>query len=158
MTNKIVTSSGMVIESITVPLDANEQEIFAAARHRLKKIGAQPGQFSLRLFRRSVDARDRASVQFVYSVLATCASGAYPTNEKLLQKYTIRMLQAEQMQPEYGTDPIQAPPLVVGMGPAGLFATLRLAENGYRPVIIDRGESVTDPTLGPSGMQERLNC
>ena len=144
MANKIVTSSGMVIESITVPLDAKEQEIFAVARHRLRKIGAQPGQFTLRLFRRSVDARDRTCVQFVYSVLATHAQGAYPTNEKLLQKHKIRMLQAEQVLPEYGKDPLTAPPLVVGMGPAGLFAALLLAENGYRPVIIDRGDGVAD--------------
>ncbi len=144
MTNNIVTLSGIVIESITVPLDAKEQEIFALAKQRLKKIGAQPTQFSLNLFRRSVDARDRAKVQFVYSVLATRADGAYPTNEKLLQRHKIRMLCAEQILPEYGTDPISAPPLVVGMGPAGLFAALMLAQNGYRPIIIDRGDSISD--------------
>ena len=144
MTNNIVTSSGIVIESITVPLDAKEQEIFAIAKHRLKKIGLQAEQFSLSLFRRSIDARDRANVQFVYSILATHASGVYPCNEKLLQKYKIRILHAEQVVPEYGSEPIEAPPLVVGMGPAGLFAALLLAENGYRPIIIDRGDNVTN--------------
>jgi len=33
-------------------------------------------------------------------------------------------------------------PIVVGMGPAGLFAGLILAQNGYKPLIIERGESV----------------
>ena len=144
MKNNIVMSSGIVIESIAVPLDAKEQEIFAIAKQRLKKIGLQAGQFSLSLFRRSIDARDRANVQFVYSVLATNASGVYPCNEKLLQKHKIRILHAEQVVPEYGSEPLEAPPLVVGMGPAGLFAALLLAENGYRPIIIDRGDNVAN--------------
>ena len=142
MTNRIVLSSGMVIESITVPLDAKDHEIFAAAKQRIKKIGAQPEQFQLSLFRRSVDARDRTNVQFVYSVLAIHAQGRYPCNERLMQKYKIRMLQSESVLPEYGRELIQAPPLVVGMGPAGLFAALLLAQNGYRPIIIDRGDDV----------------
>ena len=33
-------------------------------------------------------------------------------------------------------------PLVVGTGPAGLFAALALAEKGYRPIVIERGKSV----------------
>ena len=144
MANKFIVASGMVIESITVPLDAEEQEIFAKARQRLKKIGQQPAQYALSLFKRSVDARDRDNIQFVYSVLAVHANGTYPANLALLQRQKIRMLQSEQVMPEYGDVPLTAPPLVVGMGPAGLFAALVLAQNGYRPVIIDRGDCITE--------------
>lgn len=142
--NKFIVASGMVIESITVPLDAQEQEIFAKAKQRLKKIGQQPGQYSFCLFKRSVDARDRTQVQFVYSVLATNAHGTYPANQALLQRQKIRLLQAESILPEYGDAPLTAPPLVVGMGPAGLFAALMLAQHGYRPIIIDRGDCIAD--------------
>jgi uncharacterized FAD-dependent dehydrogenase len=45
---------------------------------------------------------------------------------------------------ERGVDPMRARPLVVGMGPAGLFCALLLAENGYRPILIDRGGNVED--------------
>ncbi len=134
----------MVIESITVPLDAEEQEIISRARQRLKKIGQQPGQYAFSLFKRSVDARDRGNVQFVYSVLAVHAQGTYPANHALLQRQKIRLLQSESVLPEYGQARLIAPPLVVGMGPAGLFAALMLAQNGYRPIIIDRGNSVAD--------------
>ena len=134
----------MVIESITVPLDAEEQEIYTKARQRLKKIGCRAEQYTLTLFKRSVDARDRTQVQFVYSVLAVSYSGEYPANQALLQRQKIRLLHSEQITPVYGHSPLVAPPLVVGMGPAGLFAALMLAQHGYRPVIIDRGDSVAD--------------
>ena len=39
---------------------------------------------------------------------------------------------------------MSAPPMVVGMGPAGLFAALILAQNGYRPILIDRGGDVAE--------------
>ena len=35
---------------------------------------------------------------------------------------------------------------MVGMGPAGMFCALVLAENGYSPIIIDRGDSIADRT------------
>ena len=143
-THKYECALGMVIESVTVPLDAQEQEVFAKAKQRLKKIGQQPGQYTFSLFKRSVDARDRANVQFVYSVLAVHADGTYPANQALLQRQKIRLLQAEPLLPEYGQAVLSAPPLVVGMGPAGLFAALMLARNGYRPIIIDRGDCVKD--------------
>jgi uncharacterized FAD-dependent dehydrogenase len=44
-----------------------------------------------------------------------------------------------------------ARPLVVGMGPAGMFCALILAENGYRPIIIDRGDCVADRVEAVSG-------
>ncbi|MBO7296167.1 MAG: NAD(P)/FAD-dependent oxidoreductase [Clostridia bacterium] len=141
--HNFVYATGMVIESITVPLDAQEQEVFAKARQRLKKIGQNPAQFSYSLFKRSVDARDRTNVQFVYSVLALSQNGTYPANQALLQRQKIRLLQENHIVPEYGQAPLTAPPLVVGMGPAGLFAALMLAQNGYRPIIIDRGDCVT---------------
>jgi hypothetical protein len=100
----------MVIESVTVPLDAQEQEVFAKARQRLKKIGLQPGQYTFSLFKRSVDARDRANVQFVYSVLAVHADGTYPANQALLQRQKIRLLQEEPLLPEYGQAVLSAPP------------------------------------------------
>ncbi|MGN1446219.1 MAG: NAD(P)/FAD-dependent oxidoreductase, partial [Eubacteriales bacterium] len=43
-----------------------------------------------------------------------------------------------------GDKPLPARPLVVGMGPAGLFCALLLARAGFAPLIIDRGDGVKD--------------
>lgn len=146
ISNEIKRTTGMVIESIAVPVDADEQEVFARAAKRLKRIGQKPSDYRLSLFKRSVDARDRDDVKFVFSVLAAKKDGSYPNHETVLQKEKIRLLKNEEILPEFGDTPLDAPPLVVGMGPAGLFAALMLAKNGYRPIIIDRGDSIADRT------------
>jgi len=43
-----------------------------------------------------------------------------------------------------GTKTLTKRPIIVGSGPSGLFAGYLLAENGYRPIIIERGEKTED--------------
>ncbi len=43
-----------------------------------------------------------------------------------------------------GSNKITAPPVVVGFGPAGMFAALILAENGFRPIVIERGSRMDE--------------
>ena len=43
-----------------------------------------------------------------------------------------------------GTNPVTSRPIIVGSGPAGLFLGYVLAENGYKPLIIERGEKIED--------------
>ena len=41
-----------------------------------------------------------------------------------------------------GKERLSAPPVIVGFGPAGIFAALILAKNGYRPVVLERGAAM----------------
>lgn len=44
--------------------------------------------------------------------------------------------------PRQGSQPLEHRPVVIGLGPAGMFAALRLAENGYNPIVVERGRDV----------------
>ena len=44
--------------------------------------------------------------------------------------------------PKWGINSLSKPPLVIGAGPAGIFAALYLAKYGYRPLLIDQGKDV----------------
>ena len=131
-----------LLTGVTAPVDAGEEEILAIAKRQMKRKGLNPHTLHFRLYKRSVDARDRTKVCFACTVLI---ESGQEWSEAEIKRAGVRRLTEEK--PEivrYGTEPLGAPPLVVGMGPAGLFAALFLAENGYRPILIDRGGNLTD--------------
>lgn len=83
---------------------------------------------SMRLTRRSIDARHKSvSVTLTYDVFV----GEMPQPEKLDL-------------PGYKDVRDARPVIVVGAGPGGLFAALRLVELGLKPIVIERGKDVSE--------------
>ena len=88
--------------------------------------------------KRSIDSRKKSNIKFVYNVEVTL-------------KKEIDLLKTKNISLVKETEKIKRKALnkdeevlVVGTGPAGLFAALRLAEYGYKPIVIDRGEAVDE--------------
>ncbi len=129
--------SKLLINNIKIGLDDDEAKIFEQARGVLSREGLKPSAFELSVYKRSIDARDKESITLVYSVLAQC-----DFNVKLRSSSSLKMLDDCTLELECGSERLADRPLVVGMGPAGMFCALLLAEHGYRPVIIDRGDDV----------------
>lgn len=94
---------------------------------------------SLRILRRSVDAREDAAL--VYTVEAALKDEA-----AVLKRCRSKKVSRLERKPGYLLPPVQpapaVPPVVVGAGPAGLFAALVLAKAGLRPILLERGRPV----------------
>ena len=45
-------------------------------------------------------------------------------------------------EPQIGTEAMKHRPLVIGFGPAGMFSALLLAQMGYRPIVLERGQKL----------------
>ena len=134
----------LLIEKIRVHIDSSDEMIANKAKEKMKRAGIDTSTLHFRLYKKSIDARNKQDIRFECVVLAEGEVSNKALNEKTLARMQARILHEEEPQLVFGETPISAPPVVVGMGPAGLFAALLLAQNGYAPILIDRGGSVTE--------------
>ena len=110
----------------------------------MKRAGIDTSTLHFRLYKKSIDARNKQDIRFECVVLAEGEVSNKALSEKMLARLQARVLHEEEPQLVFGETSISAPPVVVGMGPAGLFAALLLAQNGYAPILIDRGGSIAE--------------
>ena len=135
--------SFVLINNIKLPVNASVSEAFSVAKRTLRRAGLQSYAEEYSIFRRSVDARRKPQIFYVYTV---AARGAFPNfSEEQGRKLGISLHTPVSMESALiGDTPLNAPPVIVGSGPCGLFAALLLAEWGYKPIILERGGSVKD--------------
>lgn len=105
--------------------------------------------FSYSIFKKSIDARKKSDIHFVYTIDAEIKN-----EDRILKLFSNKGVSKVQ-DVTYKYEKISSHgikrPVIVGMGPAGLFAGLALARMGFNPIILERGkrvdERVTDVEL-----------
>lgn len=90
-----------------------------------------------RILKRSLDARKKPDVKVIYSVLAELKDGTVPVNAVEPAPPETELWHLPEIK-----RPVQNP-VIVGAGPAGLFAGLVLAAAGCDPIIVERGKDVS---------------
>lgn len=132
---------GFIMGGISLSPDEMPEEACRIAATEMKRAGVSPARLDFNICKYSVDARKKKDVRLVYSVAIRIKDGG-EIKVSPRTKYTLSPLYDKELSLKRGSEKMTAPPLVVGMGPAGLFCALLLAENGYSPIIIDRGDAV----------------
>jgi uncharacterized FAD-dependent dehydrogenase len=137
------------LTDIKLPLDHNEQALEDAILSKLKIDKNQLNSFEM--FKRGYDARNNRNIHLIYTL-------------DIDVKHQDELLQQFADDPHVRVTPdmaykfvAQAPaelthrPVVIGLGPCGLFAALILAQMGFKPIILERGKEVRERTKDTFG-------
>lgn len=134
----------LLVERIRVSVDASDEMIANKAKEKMKRAGLNTSTLHFRLYKKSIDARNKEDIRFECAVLVEGELPPKALEAGFLSRAQARVITEEEPKLSFGSQTISAPPMVVGMGPAGLFAALLLAQNGYTPILIDRGGSIAE--------------
>ncbi|PKM57395.1 MAG: FAD-dependent oxidoreductase [Firmicutes bacterium HGW-Firmicutes-3] len=123
------------IEQIKMPLDHDIDDLYKL----VKTIYGLEPKTEIKIIKKSVDARKKEAIKIVYTVDLIMGAS---TNKKLSKLTYIKEMPSYELK-----GPVKVPgkrPVVIGAGPAGLFAALILAEQGARPILLERGRPVDE--------------
>jgi uncharacterized protein len=139
-TNKSGINMKIIVNNIKLSLNDDINILKEKTAKKLKLTSKDINDF--RIVKESIDARKKNNINFIYSTTVEIDN-----KYKLQTDNDIKILEYEKedsLKP--GNKEINQRPAIIGSGPAGLFAALMLSENGYKPLIIERGECVEKRT------------
>ncbi len=127
------------INQIKLPITHSESDL----KNKIQKILNISNDFTYEICKKSIDARKKPELFFVYSVRVSCKN-----ENTILKKCRNSSVMEEKAQkysiPENGDIPLKKKPIIVGAGPAGLFCAYLLVQKGFSPILIERGKPVED--------------
>lgn len=120
------------IPNIKVSLNEEKEKVISKT---IKKLTGKDHAY--RIVKESIDAR--RGIIFVYTVELDIDRSQVLSRSRI--PYSVVTPTAEQ-KIVYGDQKMKARPVVIGFGPAGIFAALELAKNGYAPIVFEQGSDV----------------
>lgn len=127
-----------------IKIDVKEYSFDNLYNKVIKKLGIKSSDvINFKINKRSIDARDKSFVYYVFEVLVELVSYDFIRFSNDITWYDDVSYSFSNI----GSSKINERIIVVGSGPCGLFCAYKLAQYGYKPLIIERGEQTNDRIL-----------
>lgn len=130
------------INQLKLPVEHTEAELYAAAARDLKIAGDRITQ--LRIMKRSLDARKKPALYYVYQLDITVSGQEASVIRRARSRFVTKSEAHPYHFPASGSEALAHRPVIIGSGPAGLFGAYMLATHGYRPIVLERGKKAAD--------------
>ncbi len=134
------------ISSLKLNTEHNDEQLLSAAA---SKLGLMKGDIKdIKILRRSLEARKRERLSYVYTLLLTAQNEErikrYLNSKKgreNTKKYSITFIEKEEKYifPQEDAKKGTKRPVIVGSGPAGLLCAYELSLHGFAPIVLERG-------------------
>lgn len=130
------------IDQLKLPINYSESDLKKAV---VKVMGVSYSDVcGFELIKKSIDCRDKSNIKYVLSLAVKLAGESkYLAKKKGAAVYVPPKSRIEQLLP-CDMPKSSKRPVIIGAGPAGLFAGLTLAKAGLKPIILERGKSVDE--------------
>ncbi len=130
-------------KQIKIREDINEEEIFNLI---CKKYNIDKSIIiSWNIFKKSIDARDKKDIHYSYSIdIEVEIEKELIIFNRIKNKKNVEVIAKKEIKQIEVRRKSKIRPVIVGAGPAGLFAALILVQNGIKPIIIEQGKKVED--------------
>lgn len=127
----------IILKNLKLPVNYTEDKLLGAICHA---ISLKKGKVSYEIIKKSLDARRKDEIKFVFTLSLTLSKDA---------KYNRRAVEIEDYEeyiPQKLKKKSDARVVVIGAGPCGLFCALTLAEGGVKPILLERGRKIEERT------------
>ncbi|MCB9851669.1 MAG: hypothetical protein H6819_01130 [Phycisphaerales bacterium] len=133
----------LLVRNLPLSLDEPEDDLRLKAARRLRVNPDDIREYGI--VRRALDARFKDRIVNVYN-LELSLTGGVKEERRVLRRLNrsdvVEMPRRVESPLENGTESLPHRPVIVGFGPAGMFAALWMARHGLRPLVLERGQGV----------------